>query len=87
MESLGLIKGDIVINNNKNPNNALVSVQKIIEETEVTDRIQTLLEYGNRCKLKSFKLRLVMESPEESMRDAKKSQFNSQNEICSRENN
>ena len=55
---------DIVTNNDKGPSNALVSVQKIIEETEFTDRIQTLLEYGNQGKLKSFKLRLVMESPE-----------------------
>lgn len=76
-----MIKGDIVTNNNKGPNNTLVSVQKIIEETEFTDQIQTLLEYGNRCKLKSFKLRLVMEPPEESICNAMKLQFNSQNEI------
>ncbi len=77
---------DTVTNNDKGPNNVLVSVQKIIEEIEFTDQIQTLLEYGNRSKLKSFKLRLVMESPEERICDAKKSQFNSQNEIGSREN-
>jgi len=59
-----LTEEDIVTNNDKGPSNALVSVQKIIEETEFTDRIQTLLEYGNQGKLKSFKLRLVMESPE-----------------------
>ena len=81
-----MTEGDIVTKNNKGPNNAQVSIQKIIEETEFTNRIQTILGYGNRCKLKSFKLRLVMESPAERICDAKKSQFNSQNKIGSREN-
>lgn len=82
-----MTEGDIVTND-EGPDNTLVSVQKIIEEIEFTDQIQTSLEYGNRCKLKSFKLRLVMESPEERIYDAnaKKSQFNSQNEIGSKEN-
>lgn len=61
-----MIDEDTTTENTKDLSKTTVSAQKMIEEIEFTDQIQSILEYGNQYKLRSFKLRLVMEHPEET---------------------
>lgn len=75
------------MDNANSSSKSIVPTQILIEELEFTDQIQSMLEYGNQYKLRSFKLRLLMESTEESVSDAKKSPFSFQNEIDSGDNN
>jgi hypothetical protein len=43
------------------PSDASESAKKVMEEIQFVDELQLLTDYGNSHKLRSFKIRLVME--------------------------
>jgi hypothetical protein len=43
------------------------AVQKIILETAWTDYLQNLVDFGNKCLLRNFSLRLEMDDDESEM--------------------